>query len=82
MRAVHYARGARAVLGHSARNLIERLDPRIPERGTTSGQSNCWRISDRDRGETTGFGWLLAASRYADHRTRPNLTSRVRPLDR
>ncbi len=31
VKAVHYARGARAVLGHSVRNLIERLDPRIPE---------------------------------------------------
>lgn len=30
MKAVHYARGARAVLGHSVRNLIERLDPRVP----------------------------------------------------
>ena len=27
--AVHYARGARAVLGHSVRSLIERLDPRV-----------------------------------------------------
>ena len=31
VKAVHYARGARAVMGHSVRNLIERLDPRIPE---------------------------------------------------
>ena len=31
VKAVHYARGARAVLGHSVRSLIERLDPRIPE---------------------------------------------------
>ena len=31
VKAVHYARGARAVIGHSVRNLIERLDPRIPE---------------------------------------------------
>ncbi|MXX33906.1 MAG: HEPN domain-containing protein [Gemmatimonadetes bacterium] len=31
VKAVHYARGARAVTGHSVRNLIERLDPRIPE---------------------------------------------------
>ena len=30
VKAVHYARGARAVLGHSVRNLIERLDPRVP----------------------------------------------------
>ena len=29
-KAVHFARGARAVLGHSVRNLIERLDPREP----------------------------------------------------
>ena len=29
VKAVHYARGARAVLGHSVRNLIERLDPRV-----------------------------------------------------
>ena len=29
VKAVHYAQGARAVLGHSVRNLIERLDPRI-----------------------------------------------------
>lgn len=29
--AVHYARGARTVLGHSVQNLIERLEPRIPE---------------------------------------------------
>ena len=29
MKAVHYARGARAILGHSVRNLIERLDPRV-----------------------------------------------------
>ena len=31
VKAVHHARGARAVLGHSIRNLIERLEPRIPE---------------------------------------------------
>ncbi|WP_419948031.1 HEPN domain-containing protein [Candidatus Palauibacter sp.] len=31
VKAIHYARGARAVLGHSVRNLIERLDPRSPE---------------------------------------------------
>ena len=31
VKAVHYARGARAVLGHSVRNLIEHLDPGIPE---------------------------------------------------
>ncbi len=31
IKAVHYARGARAVLGHSVRNLIERLDPGVPE---------------------------------------------------
>ena len=31
VKAVHYARGARAVLGHSVRNLIERLDPGVPE---------------------------------------------------
>lgn len=31
VKAIHYARGARAVMGHSVRNLIERLDPRIPE---------------------------------------------------
>ncbi len=31
VKAVHYARGARAVMGHSVRNLIERLDPRIAE---------------------------------------------------
>ena len=31
VKAVHYVRGARAVLGHSVRNLIERLEPRIPE---------------------------------------------------
>lgn len=31
VKAVHYARGARAVMGHSVRNLIERLDPRIEE---------------------------------------------------
>ncbi len=30
VKAVHYARGARAVLGHSVRSLIERLDPRVP----------------------------------------------------
>ena len=30
MNAVHHARGARAVLGHSVRNLIERLDPPVP----------------------------------------------------
>ena len=29
VQAVHYARGARAVLGHSVRNLTERLDPRV-----------------------------------------------------
>jgi HEPN domain-containing protein len=26
---VHYARGARAVLGHAVRALIDRLDPRV-----------------------------------------------------
>ena len=31
MKAIHYVRGARAVMGHSVRHLIERLDPRIPE---------------------------------------------------
>lgn len=31
VKAVHYARDARAVMGHSVRNLIERLDPRISE---------------------------------------------------
>ncbi|WP_419938127.1 HEPN domain-containing protein [Candidatus Palauibacter sp.] len=31
VKAVHYAGGARAVLGHSVRNLIERLDPRVAE---------------------------------------------------
>ena len=31
VKAVHYSRGARAVMGHSVRHLIERLDPRIPE---------------------------------------------------
>ena len=30
VKAVHFARGARAVLGQSVRNLIERLDPRVP----------------------------------------------------
>ena len=30
VKAVHYAGGARAVLGHSVRGLIERLDPRAP----------------------------------------------------
>lgn len=30
VKAVHFARGARAVLGNSVRNLIERLDPRVP----------------------------------------------------
>ena len=29
VKAVHYARGARAVLGHGVRDLIERLDPRV-----------------------------------------------------
>ena len=29
VKAVHYAHGARAILGHSVRNLIERLDPRV-----------------------------------------------------
>ena len=29
VKAVHYAHGVRAVLGHSVRNLIERLDPRV-----------------------------------------------------
>lgn len=29
VKSVHHARGARAVLGHSVRNLIERLDPRV-----------------------------------------------------
>lgn len=29
VKAVHYVRGARAVLGHSVRNLIERLEPRV-----------------------------------------------------
>ena len=31
VKAVHHTRGARAVLGHSVRNLIERLDPRLRE---------------------------------------------------
>ena len=31
VKAVHYPGGARAVLGHSVRNLIERLDPRVAE---------------------------------------------------
>lgn len=30
VKAVHYAAGARVVLGHSARGLIERLDPAVP----------------------------------------------------
>ena len=29
VKAVHYAQGARAVRGHSVRNLIERLDPNV-----------------------------------------------------
>lgn len=29
VKAVHYARGARAVLGHSVRALIEQLEPRV-----------------------------------------------------
>jgi HEPN domain-containing protein len=30
VKAAHYARGARTVLGHSVRALIESLDPRLP----------------------------------------------------
>ena len=33
VKAVHYAGGARAVLGHSVRGLIERLHPRVPTLG-------------------------------------------------
>ena len=39
VKAVHYARGARAVLGHSVRNLIERLDPRVPSLDTWQAPS-------------------------------------------
>ena len=31
VKAVHYVRGARAVIGHSVRRLIETLKPRAPE---------------------------------------------------
>ncbi|RMF25246.1 MAG: HEPN domain-containing protein [Deltaproteobacteria bacterium] len=30
VKALHFARGARAVIGHNIRSLIERLDPREP----------------------------------------------------
>ena len=30
IKSVHYGRGARAVIGHSVRALIEALDPRVP----------------------------------------------------
>ncbi len=43
IKALHYSRGARAVLGHSVRGLIERLEPR---EGTLAGLLDAARELD------------------------------------